>query len=377
MHVELSNLANAFRTTVQSGNTSLRYWAWGIGVFDLYALMASGVAVAQRLDDAFFPAWKRTVVKEPVFILAGARSGTTLLHRLLALDEERFTSFKLYQTILPAVSAYKVIDALGALDAKLLGGRLSAQLLALDQGIFPKFRELHPMGLTEVEEEEALFIYTSHSPAMLMLFPFVDELPRSWSLERLPESGRRRVMEFYRGCLQRHLMAEGENRTMLVKSVLAAPRAEAMLDTFPDGKVIHLVRHPYQSIASAVSLLTLSWRGLFPDWKPDGPEFRRFGYLMMSFYRRYAELGDRLGEDQFITVPFDELARDPQAQVEAIYERFGWEMPDHVHERLVQECSVKKQFKSTHKCSLEEFGLTEDEVYEELSDLFEKYGFER
>lgn len=377
MYFDIPSLTGAIRAGIKSGQTTPRFWAWSLGVLDVYAVVVSGVAAAQRLDDVLYPGWKDTEVKEPVFILAGARSGTTLLHRLLELDEERFTSFKLYQTVAPSVSAYKAIDALGALDDKLLGGRFGKKLLALDQTLFPKFRDLHPMGLTEAEEEEALFIFTLLSPAMLMLFPFVDELPRSWSMDRVPESAKRKVMEFYRGCIQRHLMAEGAHRTMLVKSVLAAPRAEAMLDTFPDGKVIHLVRHPYASIASAISLLTLSWRGLFPDWKPDGPQFRRFGYLMMNFYRRYAELGDRLGDDQFITVPFDELARDPQGQVEAIYERFGWDMPPHVHDRLVQECSVKKKFKSTHKYSLEDFGLTKDEVYEELSDLFEKYGFER
>ncbi|RLB53533.1 MAG: hypothetical protein DRJ42_11725 [Deltaproteobacteria bacterium] len=377
MYVDLPNLTDALRATIKSGKTSPRYWAWSLGFLDFYALMASSVTAAQRLDDALYPEWRRTQVKEPVFIFAGARSGTTLLHRLLALDEERFTSFKLYQTVVPAVSAYKAVDALGALDQKFLGGRVSKKILAFDQSLFPGFRDIHPMGLTEAEEEEALFIYTLVSPAMLMLFPFIDEIPRAWSMDHLPESAKDKVMDFYRGCIQRHLTAEGVDRTMLVKSVLAAPRAEAMLDTFPDGRVIHLVRHPYQSIASAISLLTLSWRSLFPDWKPDAPEFRRFGYLMMDFYRRYSELGDHLGEDRFITVPFDELTKDPQGQVEAIYERFGWNMPQHVHDRLVRECSVKKQFKSTHKYSLEDFGLTKDEVYEELGDLFEKYGFER
>ena len=377
MYVDLPTLADALRASIKSGKTSPRYWAWSLGVLDVYALMISTVSAAQRLDDALYPEWKQTAVKEPVFIFAGARSGTTLLHRLLALDEERFTSFKLYQTVMPSVSAYKAIDALSALDEKFLGGRFAKNLLALDQNLFPKFRDIHPMGLTEAEEEEALFIYTLLSPAMLLLFPFVDGVPRAWSMDHVPESAKAKVMDFYRSCIQRHLMAEGADRTMLVKSVLAAPRAEAMLDTFPDGRVIHLVRHPYESIASAISLLTLSWRGLFPDWKPDGPEFRRFGYLMMEFYRRYSDLGERLGEDRFITVPFDELTKDPQGQVEAIYERFGWEMPGNVRDRLVRECSVKKQFKSTHKYSLEDFGLTKDEVYEELSDLFDKYGFER
>jgi hypothetical protein len=377
MYVDLPSLTSALRASIKSGKATPRFWAWSLGFLDFYALMASSVAAAQRLDDTFYPHWKDTEVKEPVFIFAGARSGTTLLHRLLTLDDKRFTSFKLYQTVVPAVSAYKAVEHLANLDERLFGGRVGRRLLALDQALFPKFRDIHPMGLSEAEEEEALFIYTFVSPAMLMLFPFVDEMPRAWSMEQVPTEARDKVMAFYEGCLKRHLHAEGENRTMLVKSVLAAPRAEAMLEKFPDGKVIHLVRHPYQSIPSAISLLTLSWRGLFPEWEPSGPEFRRFGHLMMEFYRRYAELGDKLPSDRFITIPFEELVRDPQGQVEQIYQRFGWRMPDHVHERLVNECSRRQRFKSTHKYSLDDFGLTKDEVYEELADLFERYGFER
>ncbi|MBW2461090.1 MAG: sulfotransferase, partial [Deltaproteobacteria bacterium] len=212
MYVDFPTLADALRASIKSGKTSPRYWAWSLGFLDFYALMVSTVSAAQRLDDALYPEWKRTAVKEPVFIFAGARSGTTLLHRLLALDEQRFTSFKLYQTLMPSVSAYKAIDALTALDKKLLGGRFGKNLLALDQSLFPKFRDIHPMGLTEAEEEEALFIYTLVSPAMLLLFPFVDGVPRAWSMDHVPESAKNQVMDFYRGCIQRHLMAEGADR---------------------------------------------------------------------------------------------------------------------------------------------------------------------
>jgi len=38
-------------------------------------------------------------IEAPVFIFGNARSGTTLLHSLMSLDEERFASMKLYQSI--------------------------------------------------------------------------------------------------------------------------------------------------------------------------------------------------------------------------------------------------------------------------------------
>ncbi len=53
------------------------------------------------LDHVFFPGFRRQPVKEPVFIVAPPRSGTTLTQKLMSLDVERFVHVKLYQTIFP------------------------------------------------------------------------------------------------------------------------------------------------------------------------------------------------------------------------------------------------------------------------------------
>ena len=48
------------------------------------------------------------------------------------------------------------------------------------------------------------------------------------------------------------------------------------------------------------------------------------------------------------------------------------------YERALDEATSKqRKYKSAHTYSLEQFGLTEDEVYEELSDLFAAYGYDR
>ena len=87
-------------------------------------LAARGVASLGRgLDDLLVPAYARVEVRRPVFIYASPRSGTTYLHRLLGLDEARFTHVKLYQTILQSVTLTRAVEAVGALDPR-LDGRL-------------------------------------------------------------------------------------------------------------------------------------------------------------------------------------------------------------------------------------------------------------
>ena len=52
------------------------------------------------LDHVFFPSFKRQIIRNPVFIVAAPRSGTTYLFHTLAKDQTTFTAFKLWEIIL-------------------------------------------------------------------------------------------------------------------------------------------------------------------------------------------------------------------------------------------------------------------------------------
>ena len=57
-----------------------------------------------------------------VFVIGHARSGTTLVHRLMSQDEGRFSFFVLYEMYFPSLLQKKVIRALAAFDRRWLGG---------------------------------------------------------------------------------------------------------------------------------------------------------------------------------------------------------------------------------------------------------------
>ncbi len=54
-------------------------------------------AICFFLDNLFFPGLHRTAIRTPVFVVGHARSGTTLVHRLMSEDEGQFSSFRLYE----------------------------------------------------------------------------------------------------------------------------------------------------------------------------------------------------------------------------------------------------------------------------------------
>jgi hypothetical protein len=71
------------------------------------------------MDEIFYSSYRKINIKEPVFIISNPRSGTTLLHRLMCHDDERFVHIRLYHTIISAITFFKLIDFLAAIDKKL------------------------------------------------------------------------------------------------------------------------------------------------------------------------------------------------------------------------------------------------------------------
>src|SRR5262249_38697202 len=152
-----------------------RRWAYVLFFTVLFLLFLGVVALGRLLDHLLFPGFKKQELKEPVFIIAPPRSGTTLVQNLLSYDDNRFVHLKMYQTIFPAVCFQKLFDWIGAIDAQ-LGKPLSRLLGWFEKRWFGGWDEMHKMRLNQPEEDDALFLYAFASEAIFMLFPFVNEL---------------------------------------------------------------------------------------------------------------------------------------------------------------------------------------------------------
>src|SRR5262245_52307849 len=93
-----------------------------LSLFVAVPAIASFHALCFLLDWILFPSLRRQEIREPVFVVGHARGGTTLLHRLLSEDRERFSSFLLWELYFPSLLQKKAIRWLGRVDRRLLGG---------------------------------------------------------------------------------------------------------------------------------------------------------------------------------------------------------------------------------------------------------------
>jgi len=354
----------------------IRRWAYVLLFSALYLLFLALVILGRALDHLLFPRFRRQEVKEPVFIIAPPRSGTTLVQKLISLDSQRFVHLKMYQTIFPCICYQRLIDFAARVDRK-LGGPFYRLISLCEAKWFGGWDEMHKLRLSQPEEDDALFLYAFESEAIFLLFPFVEELWQAGFPDALPPAERRKLMRYYRSCLQRHLFANGPGKTLLSKATQSSGTLESLLDEFPDAKFITIVRHPYESVASHVSLFVPVWQFHSPDIERDGLVSRAYAKLAVEWYKHLFAFRQRVDPQHYYCIDYRDLVRNPGETIHQLYDHFGWLMGE--RHRLELNLATKRQheFKSAHQYTLDEFGLSKDWIQQELEDVFEAYRMER
>jgi hypothetical protein len=248
-------------------------------------VVASFHALCFFLDGILFPALHRVRVEAPVFLVGHARSGTTLLHRLMSRDGDRFSSFMLYELYFPSLLQKKTIRALAAFDRAWLGGFFERRVQAWEKERYGKTQDIHAMGLTKPEEDDFLFYWSCASGTWMLKLPAMGEID-FYHLDREPERRRRRVQRFYADCIRRQLYLNGTDRIHLCKAPHFAGRVASLIESFPDARIVVTMRNPNETIPSLLKLMKVGYQ--LRGW--DEPRMARsLGVLAAQAFQIDAE----------------------------------------------------------------------------------------
>lgn len=245
----------------------------------------------------------RTAIRHaPVFVLGHWRSGTTLLHELLACDP-RFAAPTTYECFNP----HHFLLTRSWLPALL--GRFVPSHRPMDA---------MPAGWERPQEDEiALALLGVPSSYERVAFP---NQPQAGALDLGGLSLReRRRWEQAFGRLVRALTLAHDGRRLVLKSPPHTARISTLLQLLPDARFVHVVRDPFAVYPSTLHL----WRVLFaihglqrPSWE-GLPEF-----ILDTFARMHAafEAGRRLVPvGRLHELRYEDLVRDPVGQLREVY----------------------------------------------------------
>jgi hypothetical protein len=245
----------------------------------------------------------KTEVPPPLFIVGHYRSGTTLLHELLAVDR-RFAYPNIYQTNYP--HTFLLTEAVGS---------------RLLEFFLPRRRPMDTMTWTmdsAAEDEFALCVLTRISPLLGWVYPNRHEYyDRHLTLDELSEEERERwrqaLLLFVRKLTLKY------RRPLVLKSPPHTARIRLLLELFPGAKFVHIHRDPFTVFLSSrhTFLSNAPFCALERPILDDLDEWILRQYRTM--YDAYFAQREAIPPDHFHELAFHQLEADPVGEVERLY----------------------------------------------------------
>lgn len=326
------------------------------------------------LLDNLSPKLHRSQIRKPIFIIGHARSGTTLLHRLMLADEGRYSFFRAWEMAFPSLWEKRLLRGLGWLDQNLLGSFLEKKLRATEDAKLAKTRDVHDTGFFAPEEDDFCQTFSCTSGFWIVLFPYMDKLD-FYYWDEWPRRRRLRAMRGYHDSLRRQMALGNTARTHLSKNPTFNGRVESLLEEFPDARFVVCMRDPRESIPSLLKMLKQTWHSLGWGEERIDASIEKLVEQSLHTYRHPRAVLSRSHDTRWCEVDYRELTADPQTAVEKIYASLDLEMSASLRQALAEAGARRGKHKTAHTYDLEEFGLDSETIEAALPELFADYGW--
>jgi len=328
-------LKNLIQSLHQDGNLS--YVGDRMMAYDL------GVHLEKRLN--FQQEWAKNpqillqTIENPIFIIGLPRSGTTLLHSLLAQDPN-FQIFQTYEATYPTMKP----------ESALKKTRLRYKMV---NWLIPGACAFHDLRADAPEECIVPLGATFFSQS----FPACANVPSYWAWARKQDwtcaySYHQNILKFFQ---YRHK----HNGSWLLKAPLHMFFIDTIMKVFPGAKFIWLHRDPTQAVPSYCSLVGFL-RSIVSD-KVDpqllGPQTCE---LLADAINSAMRVRSTLGQSQelFLDVQYEDLMKSPMECLSRVYKFLGRPLEERVQNVMKSYLANNKQYSNGQAVyTLDMFGL--------------------
>ncbi|MCZ7620611.1 MAG: sulfotransferase [Myxococcota bacterium] len=311
---------------------------------DTLALLSNRLRLVA--DRRRHPEIAEQAIERPVFIVGLPRTGTTLLHRLLAQDPAHRVPHT-WEILHPSPPPQR---ARAATDARI--ARAARGIRQLDR-LAPQFQRIHAVGARLPEECIAILAHSFASDR----FVAMHRLPsyQAW----LDQQDLRFAYADHRRFLQQ-LQWRHPGRRWLLKAPAHLLALDDLLAVYPDALIVQTHRDPVRILASLASLVA-TLRGAFSDDVDPVEIGRDVAVRWAEALRRSIAVRQNVSGDRFVDIQYRDLLRDPIAIVRLLYARMDTPL-DAETERAMQrflEANPQDRF-GRHRYPLAPFGLDGD-----------------
>ena len=333
---------------------SPRRWAMSL-LMSVLSIMHVGLWLLQTLF------WGRRIARtqlqgDPIFVIGHWRSGTTLLHELLVLDQ-RHTYPNTYDCFCP--------------NHFLLTAPIFRPLLG---GLLPKQRPMDNMAAgwdCPQEDEFALCNMGMRSPYATIAFP--NHPPQSQEFFELADVSPRQRARWQSGLTWfLKCLTIRTPRRIVLKSPPHTFRIKVLLEMFPKARFIHIIRNPLVIFPSTINL----WKRLYRNDGLQVPTYDGLDEHVFATFTRMYEVFERdrslIPAGQLCEVRYEELVARPIQQMQRVYDELQLGGFEQVLPQMEAYFARKADYKTNRYQLPPELAA---EIRHRWAGFFQRYGY--
>jgi hypothetical protein len=324
---------------------------------DLVRTLSSRLVLER--DRELYPGIAQQEIRQPLFIVGLPRSGTTLLHTLLAADPEHRVPLT-WEVMTPSPPTGE--------DRRQRIRRANQSCNCLNW-LAPTFRRVHPLGAELPQECVGLMTPTFLSDQFDTMY-YVPSY-RAWFLQQdlLP------AYQYHRRFLQ-HLQFRLSASRWVLKAPTHMFALPTLLSVYPDALFVHAHRAPLEAMASVSSLITIL-RRVFSNAVDPFVVCREAIQYWSDTLERFLQERDRLESRRICDLAYSEIRGQPINAIRRIYDYFGWSLTRDAEQRMhLVLANQPREQHGFHRYNLSQFGIqkAEDEkVFASYCERFEPF----
>ncbi|WP_108925944.1 sulfotransferase family protein [Mycobacterium montefiorense] len=291
----------------------------------------------------------------PIFIVGHWRSGTTMLHEMMVLDD-RHTGPTTYECIAPHHFL------------------LTQRFARFAEFLTSKHRAMDNMDMSMAHPQEDEFAWCMlglPSPYLTIAFPNRPTQDEQYlDMDKLSarelETWKRTLFRFVQQVYFRR------RKAIVLKSPTHSFRIKVLLDIFPQAKFIHIVRDPYVVYPSTVNL----FKAFSLVHGLQRPTFEGLIENVLStyldLYRKLDEGRELVDPSKFYELRYEDLVGDPEGHLRKMYEHLDLGDFDRYAPRLRQYLADKAAYRTnTYEMTTEQRAI----VTERWAEVIDRYGY--
>jgi Sulfotransferase family len=308
-------------------------------------------------DRQLYPDIARQEIREPLFIVGLPRSGTSVLHRLLAADPEHRSPL-MWEVRSPSPPTR---------DNEKRRIQRATQSCNFFNWLVPTFRFVHTVGAEVPQECVSLMTPTFLSDQFDAMY-YVPSY-RTWFFRQ----DLRPAYEYHRRFLQ-HLQFRRAARRWILKAPTHMFALPGLLSVYPDALFVQTHRTPVDAMASVSSLVTIL-RSAFSDGVDRFIVCREAIDYWSETMDKFLRERDGLADNRICDIQYDQIRREPIRAVRWIYEFFGWSLSREAEQNMrILIASQAKRQSANHRYDLSQFGANADDVLSAFAPYCQRFG---